>query len=592
MCAVKPVLLSLFLFLNVVTYAQNKPGQVSGVVTDSENRPISDVTIQVLHGNDQVVDKELYSDSKGSYFIDGLRLGTYQLKLSYLGLETLVVNFAITLENPHIRLSKLILKEDSKGLNTVEIKGAVVPVRVKKDTTEYLAKYYQTREGALLEDLLKRLPGVQVDQDGKITTQGEVINRITLNGKEFFTGDPLLATKNLPVAIINKVQVIDQKSEQAEFSGIDFGRKTKMINVVTDEDKNKGFFGKQSAGYGTNDRYEVKLNGNYFDDQEQVSLLGALSNVNSQASSGQISPGLSSTIQSGINYSNRFKKGTQLNFSYDFDHADLNVTKIAETETVYDNFTQVNLNKSVAGDLRSDHRFNFLLNTRLTPTVDIRLQPSFVLNAYESKMAMEYSNTTASSMISGSQDQNRIGRTPLGSNTLQLSKKFAKVGRTLTFKVVSSINKTDENFYILRNEDLEKEGDASRPSGFEKINQHLLYTERKINNTATVLFAEPIANNNLIGLSYTNGYSSAAGDRLTFDINPLTNTYDQPNERFTSFFKNETFVHLTGLNFARSGRQYNLQVNVNAQFTNQQNRIKSQKFFNVVPDAELKLAVH
>ena len=589
MCAFKPVLLSFFLFINVLVYAQGKPGQVSGQVVDSQNRSIGDVAIQVFMGEHQVLAKQVYTDPDGMYLIDHLVLGTYRLKFSYLGLESLVVNFLITAEKPKIELSDIVLAEDSKGLNTVEIKGTISPVRVKKDTTEYNAKYYQAREGAILEDLLKRLPGVQVDSDGKITTQGEVINRITLNGKEFFTGDPLMATKNLPVAIIDKVQVIDQKSKIAELAGIDFGEKTKMINIITDKDKNKGFFGKQSAGYGSNDRYEFKLNGNYFDDQEQFTLLGAIGNVNSQASSGQVTPGVSNITQSGVNYSNRFRKGAELNFSYDFDDADQHLSKTAETNTVYDSFTQVNLNKSIAQDLRTGHRFNFMLYSPLAPGVGIRIQPSISLNAYRNKMVTEYHNTSTNSLIDGNQDQNRIGKTPIGTNTLQLSKKFAKVGRTLSMNVVSSIHQTNESFYTIRKEELKNALGQNQSSDFEVINQQLLYAEKKINNTAMLLYTEPVSNNSLVGLSYSNGYSSSVGNRLTFDFNPLTNHYDQGNEQFTSLFKNETFIQLTGLNFSRSGRKYNLQINVNAQFTNQKNRIKNQQFFSLVPDAELSL---
>ena len=582
----KPVVLTLLILCNILTYAQKKSGQVIGRVVDSKNMPISDVSIQLLHHDNKAVSIRMFTDSTGTYVINNLILGNYQLTLSYLGLEMFLINFTITAEKPKIGLEKFIL-EDSMNLNAVEIKGEINPVRVKKDTIEYNAKFYKTREEAILEDLLKRLPGVQVDRDGKVTAQGEVINRITLNGKEFFTGDPLKATKNLPVAIINKVQIINQKSELAELSGIDFGKKTKMINIITDEEKNKGFFGKQTAGYGTNDRYEAILNGNYFDDQEQITLLGALSNVNSHASSGQVTPGISSTIQSGINYSNRYRKGTQLNFSYDLDHSDQNMIKISETKTVYGSFTQVNLNKSIAQDIRNNHRFNFMLYTNINPSINIRLQPSITLDDYQNSIIMDYSNTSTSLLINGNQEQNRIGKTPVGSNTLHLSKKFSKVGRTLSIKVVSSINNTNENFYTLRNEELKNTIDENQPTDFEKIAQKLLIAEKRFNNSAMILYTEPMSNINLIGLSYTNGYSVSIVDRLTFDFNPLTNDYDQPNQQFTSLFKNETFTQLTGLNFARSGKKYNLQINVNAQLTNQRNRVKNQKFFNVVPAAEL-----
>ena len=167
------------------------------------------------------------------------------------------------------------------ALDEVTLTATRAPITIKKDTLEFNANSFDTRQDANLEDLMKKLPGVEVDSDGNITVNGKPVSRILVNGKEFFGNDPKIATKNLPKEIIDKIQVTDTKTKSEEFTGKAGDPDNKTINIELKEDKNKGYFSRLTAGGGTDDRYELSGIGNYFKDELRVSVLASSNNINS-----------------------------------------------------------------------------------------------------------------------------------------------------------------------------------------------------------------------------------------------------------------------------------------------------------------------
>jgi hypothetical protein len=170
------------------------------------------------------------------------------------------------------------MAQDAKLLSEVTVQVAAIVV--KEDTIEYNASSFKVKEGAVVEDLLKKLPGIQVDKDGNVTAQGKAVTRVKVNGKDFFGGDVKTATKELPANIVDKIQIIDDYGDQATVSGIKDGDPDKVMNIQIKKDKNKGFFGRATAGYGTQDRYQASFNGNYFNNNRQISVIGNSNNTN------------------------------------------------------------------------------------------------------------------------------------------------------------------------------------------------------------------------------------------------------------------------------------------------------------------------
>jgi hypothetical protein len=175
------------------------------------------------------------------------------------------------------------MEPDRRELDEVVIQAERPPVVVKKDTIEFNASSFKTQQNAMVEDLLKKLPGVEVDQDGNIDAQGERVQRVTVDGREFFGRDPKIATRNLPADAVDKVQIFDKKSDQALFTGIDDGQKEKTVNLELKEEKIKGAFGTITGGFGTDDRFSAKASVNKFGKTRQVSVLGMANNVNERS---------------------------------------------------------------------------------------------------------------------------------------------------------------------------------------------------------------------------------------------------------------------------------------------------------------------
>jgi len=249
----KHLLLIALIFISFSSYSQSKNGSVTGkVVNTKDNLPIDYASVAVKSLTDSSVAGVTNTQTDGSFSIKGLAPGPYRLTVAYLGLKNVNREFTVTAAVPAVNLGNVGMENTGVELNTVVIKGVVTPVVVKTDTVEYNASAFKVRENAVVEDVLKKLPGVEVAKDGSIKAQGETVTRVRVDGKDFFGNDPLLATKNLPAEMIDKIQVIDLMSDQSQFTGVDDGNREKIINITTKKDMKNGYFGNSSVGYGTN----------------------------------------------------------------------------------------------------------------------------------------------------------------------------------------------------------------------------------------------------------------------------------------------------------------------------------------------------
>ena len=235
----KLLISSVLFFLFSAAYSQSK--SLTGQVKGEDQESLVSATIVILSQADSTLVSFGLTDGEGRFQIQDVNYGDYILQVTYLGYdqysETLAVNETTDTELPHIQL-----KVANNELEQVEIEGEHVPIVVKKDTLEYNAAAFQTQPNEVVEDLLRKLPGVEVEDDGSIIAQGEEVQKVTVDGKKFFGDDPTIATRNLPADAINKVQIFDEKSEMAQFSGVDDGEREKTINLELKEDRRQGQF--------------------------------------------------------------------------------------------------------------------------------------------------------------------------------------------------------------------------------------------------------------------------------------------------------------------------------------------------------------
>lgn len=222
------------------------------------------------------------TDNAGRFSLTDLATGEYRLLITHVAYHNRSIHFSITDSLTKPDLGQLVMNDRTQVLDEVIVRSEAPPVTLVGDTVQYNAGSFKTPPNASVEQLLKKLPGVQVDKDGTVKAQGQTVNRVLVDGKEFFGKDPKMATKNLPADAIDKVQVYDRQSDQAQLTGFDDGNSEKTINLKLKKDKKKGVFGKIMAGGGTRDRLEGRFNVNSFKGARQMSVVGLGNNNNTE----------------------------------------------------------------------------------------------------------------------------------------------------------------------------------------------------------------------------------------------------------------------------------------------------------------------
>ena len=255
---------------------------IQGQVFDTLNLPLPSATVMLLNPVDSSLVNFTVSDAQGRFELKSADRKEYIFKVSFTGFSIWTRKLLPPEGGSVTDLGKIRMEPENNQLGEVVVEAEKIPVIVKKDTIEYNAGSFKTRPNDNVEGLLKKLPGVEVDTEGTITAQGEEVKRVTVDGKEFFGRDPKLATRNLPADAVDKVQVYDKKSDQAEFTGIDDGQREKAINLELKEDRRHSVFGNVTGGAGTDDRFQVKANINRFNKGDQLSFLGMANNINEQ----------------------------------------------------------------------------------------------------------------------------------------------------------------------------------------------------------------------------------------------------------------------------------------------------------------------
>ncbi len=298
------LLLAPMLLLTIAAKAQHS---LKGRVMDTSAYAIPFTTVALLQPADSTLEFFGITNADGDFEIKGIAAGKYLMQVAFMGFKTYYKPVDIPYKDGNF--GNVVLLALSKQLEEVQISGERVPVMIKGDTVEYNAGAFKTRPDAAVADLLKKMPGIQVDHNGNIKAQGEGVNKVLVDGKEFFGSDPKVATQNLPADAINKVQVFNNKSEAAQFTGIDDGSREKTINLMLKDGKKAGYFGDVQAGVGTNERY--KLNGKLykFRQKSQFAAIGMVNNINQAGFSFQDYINFNGGLQS-------FMSGGQSQFSF------------------------------------------------------------------------------------------------------------------------------------------------------------------------------------------------------------------------------------------------------------------------------------
>ena len=270
--------LAVLLLVSQVMFSQSKSLDISGTVYDTLGAPLPLSTVLLLDPVDTTLISYTRADEKGHFILKNQKRKAALLKISYVGYMPQLIDIIPEAAGP-IDIGEVRLKEIAKDLFEVVVKAAKAPMSIRGDTIEYDARKFKVAPGSSVEDLLRRLPGIEVNQEGGISSEGQEVTKVTVDGKRFFGNDPKTATKNLPAEGVSKVQVFDEESEEEKLTGASSTPPEKTMNLELKEEFKKGGFGKIIAGAGTEERAELKGNYNKFNKKEQFSIIGIANNT-------------------------------------------------------------------------------------------------------------------------------------------------------------------------------------------------------------------------------------------------------------------------------------------------------------------------
>lgn len=599
------------LWLGNIAFAQAQ-GTVSGkVLNEKDKKPIDYASVAIKRlTSDSTVVGATTTNTNGTFSVNNIAAGKYRLYVVFLGLKTVNRDFELTAAKPSINFGDLLMEDTGVTLKGIEIKGETPPVVVKKDTLEISASTLKVKENSVVEDLLKKVPGVDVAKDGTVTTQGETIKRVRVDGKDFMGNDPLLATRNLPADMVDKIQIIDDMSEQSKFSGVDDGNREKILNIVTKNGiKNKGYMGNSTAGYGSDDRYDVNINLNRFDNAQRISLIGQFNNVNKQnfgggiggggrgamfggGGGGQQQQGITTTTAAGIDFADTYDDGTQFTGSYFFNKTSLFNLNNSNTQRFIGDNTVNSLEDLESTSKRLNHRLNFMVDTKLDSATSIRIQPNI---SYTDNSANSFSNydrtNQATGHAVGTQTLATGSKAPTISNSLLLRRKFLRRGRTLSLNVNTNINDSDADNYNKNPETRTAPNGAISYSNLDQLNDNNV---NSFSNTARLVYTEPLSKTLSMEFNYQNVYMHDNRKRFVYDFNNATQMYDIVNIDYSNEFENTTWTNALGFSLNKNEKKYNWNVGVAGQLTNRSNdnlttgKLFKQDFFNITPTAQFR----
>lgn len=555
----------LFIFVLLLTssiFAQSYQFKITGTINSEKDKTAIDAaTVHLEKAKDSSIVTYTISNDKGKFSLEGKSFSKdVKLFISYVGMDSYSKSIQLN-KTSNLDLGTILLKEESNLLSEVVIQSRA-PITVKKDTLEFNVKSFKTKKDANVEDLLKKLPGVEVDEDGKITVNGKEVNKILVNGKPFFGNDPSITTKNLTKDIIEKVQITDTKSKSEAFTGEKGDANNKTINLTIKKENNKGWFGRVSGGAGTDKRFEGAAMVNRFDNNQRFSVLASTNNINSPGFSfgeiqkmfggggniwiggnggfninGRSFGGGSGIIKSktaGATYADEFGKGLDVNANYFYSGSTSNNESKRNREYTLPDRKYFSNSTTTSDDENHNHSFDTDFDFEIDSTFLINIKPSFVFNKREGSSrrqeeSLDEDNTLTNSYMSSAYSKSEANNFQ---NRLDITKKLGAKGSFIKASVTNRIDKADT-------EEVNKstiETFGSNPN-IENRDQKSTIENNLMGLTTHLTYRFPlIAKKFFLDTKYRYQRDERKNKENTFDFNSTTQQYSNFNTDLSSDF--------------------------------------------------------
>ena len=540
-------ILGMLLITVLSVFSQSKKVTVTGKIIDSETKEaVMMANVRLLLLPDSTYVTGAASNEKGVFTIPSTKTGKYAIKVSYVGYKDKVVTLNLDGSSATHNAGTVSLQTDSKLMAEVVVSAEAAQVQVVEDTLVFNSSAYRTPDGAMLEELVKKFPGAEVDDDGNITINGKQVKKIMINGKEFFGGDVQTGMKNLPVEMIEKVKAYDKQSDLARITGIDDGEEETVLDLTVKKGMDQGLFGNFDVAAGTEDRYSARGMMNYFREKTQVSAIGGANNVNNQGMSGggggarfRGGNGQTATKTLGASFATETDK-LQLGGSIRYNYSDRDAISKGYTENFLANNSSYSNSNSANFNRSESMNAEFRLEWTPDELTNIIFRPNLTLSKSNSN-SMSQSGTfdddpykytdnpnnylNVDSLMYMSNDPlynirlNAANNASLGSNkslsagaTLQINRKLNDRGRNVTFLGRVSYGDTDSDSYSESFTRYYKEQQT------DTIFRYNTTPSQNYSYSGKLTYSEPIAANTHLQFGYQLKYSYSESDRRTYGL--------------------------------------------------------------------------
>ena len=535
--------------------------------------------------------------------------GKYDLTVTSIGFAT--ISKTITVENNALDLGIIKTSQKAQTLKDVIVNGAPPPVKQNNDTLDYAASQFKVNPDATSEDLIKKMPGITVDKSGTVTAQGETVKKVTVDGRDFFGDDATATLRNLPAEVIDKIQVFDKLSDQAQLTGFDDGNTTKAINIVTKKDMRTGNFGRVFAGYGSDARYSAGGNVSFFNNARRISLVGLFNNVNQQNFSSQDLLGVTSsgnrggggrrggggggnfrgggsnnftvgqqngiakTNAFGINYSDAWGKKIDVTGSYFFNNSNTSNNQSLNQQNIITKDSSNYYDENTISDNKNyNNRANFRLTYRIDSnnsvlvTSNLNFQSNNSVNFVHGVNYLDVNKQNIISLTDNDLNSNFHGNNL--SNLILFRHAFSKRGRSISLGISNNLSdKVGDNYLTAVN--------TYYKSTTVTDSLRQLSNQQNHNNkySFNLVYTEPVGKKGQLQVNYNPSFSNNNADQETFNYDNGSAKYSLLDTSLSNKFENTYNTQNTGITFRHGDRNNMIAAGISYQYS----ELKSDQVF-------------
>ena len=561
---------ALVMLIAPAVWAQ-RPGAVNGRLMDTIlHQPVANASVTLLRPADSMLITYTLTTDKGVFVLTGVPRGSYYLTITHIQYRPLQVPVTVSGSGVAVEMGVLVMHDRSDTLGEVTVKAPPPPITMIGDTLQYNAGSFKVPPNSNVEELLRKLPGVEVGRDGSIRVQGRPVTDVLVDGKQFFGHDPKVATRNLQADAVDKVQVFDRLSDQAQWTGFNDGNGHQTINLKLKDDRKKGAFGTVRAGAGTSGRYAGQGNINAFTGNHQLSVIGQSNNINSDGSSYGVADGGNGLVTmwgAGLNLNSSLGKSAGLEGSYQFNNTSPRISETVKRQYLLGDSSYLYRESSENRSYNNDHHVQTEIDLIPGPSSSFKIIPSLNIQHNRQSSVSNYQQENAAGYLShaGANNSSSVNDTYDLANELMYRKKLGRAGRTFSFSLQTGFTGGHDAGQLSSFNTLYDAYGHAITTPLDTVLQQHNNTNGSYTYAAKAIYTEPLWRSSLLAFSLEQNNTGSRAKTAVFDRNPLSGKYDLPDTSQSNSFSNSDINTNAGIQWLTQRKKYRHNVGVTLQ---------------------------